>query len=317
MRNVCILSTLLLLLVGCRGPSGDTGAMIDAQRPTVANGRGQSFDDTGPALAARQGLQIRRILMPNDDATFRRALASVCSDGAASGRRVQDALDEELSERWRRNGLRFVRMTPGQAETFVQSLGAVMVDRDEWMGEILEWSALENSVTDELRALAVEQRIERFQPGEFQLMLRGWTMPTEIGPRLYLEFLARYHQPLKVNYLDLVQHADDALPGVILDPVSLPVVIEPDAVYLLTSASPVEVWPTDGPRETAGTPVPAAPNRGAGRGPGTGPVAVAPTTVGEQLMIEQGAPARRTILLLQAQTGSARTARTTPGSEPG
>jgi hypothetical protein len=309
-RALAVLACAAIIpLAGCNGASGRADAALVDTPVTTDNpaATAHAVVDRGPALTARQGLQIRRILMPHDDATLRNAITSVRSHDLHHA--LDNALDKESAERWRRNGLRLVRMSPAQADALVQTLGSVMVDRDEWHGEILDWTALQNTVTGELRAVAVEQRIERFQPGEFQLMLRGWTMPNEHGARLYLEFVARYHQPQSVNFLDLVQNDDDDLTGVILDPVSLPIVLEPDVVYLLTSASPLDLWPTNAQPGSTGephTPDTPAPKRTAGRGPGTGPVAIAPSTIGELLMIEPGAPARRTILLLQAQTGSAR-----------
>jgi len=272
---------IALMTFGCMAPTPDDDV---PGSPGTATASTESS-----ALLSPYGLDIRRILVPDDEQRIEAALRRVP---------LRPVLPEEDHARWRRNGLRLYSCDVVEATALVEALGAPMLDRQEWIGEMLDWGTLERATTSGIEAVLVERRIERFQAGAFDLMLRAWNRPMETGPRLYAEFLPRYHQPQSMSYLELIEEPDEGVAGQPFPALAVAIDLEPDLVYVLTGAAASMRTSVDGvDSDDAGL--------GSSRSRGsTGPTASLPRTLGELLMVRQAPPARRTVLVLRARRGN-------------
>jgi len=311
----------LALLGGCSSGKGDGSAKQassgsgepsrSAPQPTEKSTADLIRDQL---LGSNNGLEIRRWTVLD---TVDRAAAVVAehADGGAAG--------ETACARLRQNGFRFARVPADQLDTIVAALGGATVDRNEWHGQVYDWRSLrEQTIDSRGTAVAIDGRVRRFDRGEFRLLIRGWTIMMEDGPRLHMEILPQHRLPAANNLRRLLnENPEDA--GEAFASMALDLDMQAGFAYVLIGESPTIDWPQlDKPAPAVVTvpasamqssppPAPAAASAQAAAPPpavapprprvgpddSIGPEAGTPRTLGEVLLPNMPSPPTRDIIV--------------------
>lgn len=204
---------------------------------------------------------------------------------------VESPLDPQTAERLRRNGMRFFRIPLEEVETVLRDLGGASMDVSSWHGQVFEWRDLvRRNIAANGQAVAIDGRVRRYEAGAFLLVFRAWTMATEDGPALHLEFGGRFEEPkTATGYRRLL---GDEQRGTELLSLSAEARLERGWVYILTCEAPASTWSAD-PASPAAPLAPSAGPADFGAGPDAGPAAAPPRTVGEVMLRgDSGRPTR-------------------------
>ena len=275
----------VLALSGC--------ASEPAPEPVVS--AGDPEDVLRQLVNTDNGLEVRKWLVVDDSQVVSAALLSHAD---------RLVLDEEQDQRLRRNGFRFLRVPVGSLDALLAAFGGTTLDMSAWHGQVYDWREIDSMpIGPAGEAIAVDGRVRRFGRGRLVLLVRGWTMAMEDGPRMCLQLRVVVGRPIGGTLRQLLDRtpSEVALPSLDVE-----VGLEAGFAYVLTCESPTVSWGFSTADEgdvskdaeaAAGSP-PAV--GGAGRiGPGdlVGPDVEAPTTVGRRLLtppLEQG---RRAMLV--------------------
>lgn len=278
---------LVTCIIGCAekgaGPNVAGSAVADREA-----GTGLTPEDLRSRLTgADNGLEIRRWTVVDG--------ANVALD-ALTRHSLQEAVDASTLERLQRNGLLFMCVRAGSVDALLADLGGATTDRNEWHGQVYEWRNLCDTPIDSRgMAVAIDGRVRRFDRGEFRLMLRGWTVMMESGPRLHVELLPQHRVPLANDLRRLLgEHPEDA--GEPFPSLALDLQLEAGFAYVLSSVSPAT--------ESRGPDSPSAARNRFGPDDSIGPEAMAPMTLGELLLPKSIAPPTREILVLVPRISS-------------
>jgi hypothetical protein len=217
-----------------------------------------------------------------------------------------EALDPAMHERFRRNGMRMVRVPASNLEQIVDGLGGALRDIDGWHGQAIDWRELATWELDQDgSAVAVDGRIRRFVGGRFRLLARAWTIPMETGPAMQFELLADHQQSTRLPLERLLRgrgvgEGDE----VRFRTMSHEMLLEPGYAYVLTGADPRVDWaldtnepmepdsPKDGDESSIGGDAAAASERA------VGPFVDLPRTLGESFFCRETKPPCRELLVL-------------------
>lgn len=266
--------------------------------PQAANTPKTNIQDVQNRLAnTNNGIELRRWTVVERPGALVGALAKA-SNGAAA--------DADSIERLKRNGWRFVRVPVDQLDPLKRGIGEVTVDANEWHGQALEWRSLQDRPIDARgQAIAVDGRLQRYEGGEFRMLMRGWTVQMEDGPRVHLEIAPEHRSPQVNTYKRMLGQEGERDEG--FGSLALDMQMEPGFAYILVGESPQAAWPGIDAEEAPGA-VKAAPrtHHAASRiGPqdSMGPEVATPRTLGEVLLPVEGSPQSRSVLVFVPKVG--------------
>lgn len=225
------------------------------------------------------GLELRRWTVREDPELIARTLLSFGE---------QDWLDAADRERLSRNGLRIVRVPRETIAAMEEALGGAAMSLQAWHGQALDWREIdERDLGGRRRAVFIDGRPQRFDQGKLQLVMRGWTLPMEDGPRFYLELVPQHVMPVRAPARVIGRQA--SMRATPMPTIALSALLEDGYAYVLIGESPQAVWeevPSGEPQDPATTEQ--GRNSTAGPPDVTGPVASAPLTVGQLLLTHSG-----------------------------
>ena len=277
---------LLALLAGCSAKAAKPGAGTAAPSS-------ESLSPAAAALRARltnsdNGLEVRRWVIADHTGRIAQAMRNH-ADGLVT--------DQAQLESLKRNGLRLVRVPSDQIHTLLTELGGANYDATEWHGQVLEWRSLvERPIDPAGQTVAIDGQVQRYQGGEFRLMVRSWNVQMESGPYLHFELSPRRRLVQANNLRRLLNNEGDL--EQYFGSMSLEVQLEAGYMYVLTGESPEIEWQN-------GEDVPAAGSRSGREGTSrrgglldVGPEAAPPPTMGELLFSSSSATGTRGVLVI-------------------
>ena len=282
-----------LALPGCASaPAPQAGVAAQNANTTAAKAAVNAAAIRERLTGTNNGLEVRRWAIRDQGDS---ALAALIrhADGVAA--------DEHTLARLKRNGFRLVRVPVEHMDALSLDMGGAAYDANEWHGQVHTWrSLLAQPVSEAGRAVAIDGQVLRFDRGEFQLMIRCWTVQMEDGPYLHLEVLPRRRVPQVGDLRRLLGDEDETAASQAFGSMALDLQLQAGYAYLLLGESPQIDWPgLDAPPAANDEPQTAAtaeprPSR---TGPidMIGPEATAPRTLGEMLLLPDP-PANRIVL---------------------
>jgi hypothetical protein len=153
-----------------------------------------------------------------------------------------EAIDAGMQERFRRNGMRMVRVPAASLDRIVDELGGAVRDIDGWHGQAVHWREVAAwDVDPDGNAVAVDGRIRRFVGGRFRLLVRAWTIPMETGPSMQFELLVDHVQS-RQRPLERILGGSGQDHAVRFRSMSHEMLLEPGFAYVLTGADPRVNW---------------------------------------------------------------------------
>lgn len=267
----------LLLAGGCEQPE-----RIVTESPT---------SDEAVAIANRltgadNGLEVREWLVDDDPVVIAGAVAAL-GEPALPG--------ADTDARWRRNGLRFVRVPADRLDVLLESLGGSTVNLQGWHGQVTRWRAVHDLDVGRGCAVAIDGRVQRFRNGQLSLMMRSWTMPMETGPRIQFELIPAFEPAVRpsdyAQLLGEVPLGPEPIPSMAVE-----LRLEPGFAYVLTYAEPDETWFEES-LEDADASASTSDRRDTGSAPDIGPPVDAPPTLGQFLLSRRTLPPRRGVIV--------------------
>jgi hypothetical protein len=292
------------VITGCASQPADSPSIArPANADAVGNSRtGGPEDFLRQVLNTDNGLEIRKWLVKDDSIGIARTLNQY-RDGTV--------LDEAAEARLQRNGMRLVRIQRDDLDALLEAFGGTTLNANTWHGQMTDWRPIETATLGQGgRAVAIDGNVMRFDRGIVSLLARGWTVPTENGPRTQLEVIPVFERPRNKSLQLLVQ--EDEQPDALFPSVALDLQLEVGYAYVLTYESPGVAWETIDTKEDveastpadAGTevdeadPEPAAARpRHVGPGDAVSAEVAAPWTAGELLMAAKERLPRRVVLV--------------------
>ncbi len=231
-----LMIAVALVVSGCaseqKGDAKDAGANASSPegRPNLPSAEVLRDRLTG----INNGLELRRWTVVDAPDRVMNVLATH-ADGAAA--------DQDMVDRLKRNGLRFVRVPSSEVDALVAELGGATVDRNEWHGQVYDWRPLmEQPIDPRGIAVAIDGRVRRFDRGEFRVLIRSWTVQMEDGPYLHLEVLPQ-HRVARANDLRRLLGEKPADAGEAFATLALDLQLQAGFAYVLVSESPEIDWP--------------------------------------------------------------------------
>ncbi|MHC5024367.1 MAG: hypothetical protein ACYTGG_10735 [Planctomycetota bacterium] len=285
----CRLLVIALLAAGSSGCSGRLVGNASAGEGEAATAGASRITDL---VSNDHGLSVRQWSVLDHP----ELIASTLSAHAAG-----DALDAATRERLRRNGLRLVAVPAVDLDRIVEKLGGAPMNVDVWYGQVFEWrELLERPVPGPGQAIALDGHVRRYAGGDLRLMCRCWTVQMEDGPSMLLEMIPQYRHEGTDSLVRLLggpAPVAESFPSLALD-----LVLEAGFAYVVTTESPDLDWPDlagDGATIAPGDlPASSTARDPTASGPGVGPAAAGPPTLGEWLFRNQRQPPTRGILIL-------------------
>jgi hypothetical protein len=284
-KQICGAAALLAAL-GVSGCRSDAPAVPEDQPArTLAQSMADEPSDAVRRLTGNDnGLELHKWLVEDQPDLIASAMARY-------GR--GDVLGPEADRRFRRNGLRFVRVALDDLSALLEALGGASVNVKGWHGQILQWRAIhELSLERHPQTLAVDGRFRRVEGGRLALLARAWTVLMEDGPHLQLELVPEYRRETRrsTDLRQLLERPDGTGASEPITTMAVDVALEAGFAYLLTYEAPQADWSESGapaPLEDAGGPA----------GQGVGPEAVAPRTLGQRLLWSDAGRTGRGVLV--------------------
>ncbi|MGI9012947.1 MAG: hypothetical protein ACR2GY_01715 [Phycisphaerales bacterium] len=266
---------LATLAGGCASRSSGTG-------DDVGGGTGGGGGSSPSAIATLKdnGLEARLWVVPDSSLIIGQALTELTRPVD-----LPDGRDAALFE----NGFRLHEFDVDLLPDVLAALGGSVNSQEWWYGQVFDWRELwKRQLNMDSRGIAVDGRVRSFAGGGFLLLMRSWTIRTELGPRVQFE-LAPYYENRPGAYRQSQNTVERGVliaegpPGEAFPSVAFQMQLEPRRAYILTSESPAMRWAPSGEGldDIAAQP-PTAP-RGS-RGPDVGPRGAAPTTLGEYML---------------------------------
>ena len=206
-------------------------------------------------------------------------------------RRYQDGtfLEPALEQRFRRDGLRVLRVRVDRIEDLLGELGPGPSDVAAWHSQILQWRELyHRSVVGPGTTLAVSGRVRSIPYGRLRIMGRCWTILMEDGPYLSLQLIPQLIRPQPPSLYQLL--GDPDLKGEVFHGLAIEVELHPGYAYVLTGEAPAISW--GGTSESQPGHLASA-----AHGPAAGPDTATPDTLGEFLFCSRTVPPLRTLLV--------------------
>lgn len=262
------------------------GACASEPAPEPVVAAGDPDDVLRQLVNTENGLEVRKWLVVDDPQIVGAALLTHAD---------RFALDEEQDQRLRRNGFRFLRVPIESLDALLGALGGTTLDLSAWHGQIYDWRQIDSVPIGQAgEALVVDGRIRRFSRRRLVLLVRGWTMPMEDGPRMCLQLRVAVDRPTGGVLQQLLERTptENTLPSLDVE-----TGLEAGFAYVLTCESPAASWEGAGAKEGDGSQGAAAAAGRIGPGDFVGPDVEAPKTVGRRLLtppLEQG---RRAMLV--------------------
>lgn len=246
------------------------------------------------------GLEIRKWMVVDDADRIAAAMSAHAEVWS---------LDSRTQESLKRNGLRMIRVGLADVEPLLVDLGGATLDLTGWQGQAYEWfPLLERRLEAGGQALAVDGKVRRFNSGSLRLVARGWTIPTEDGPRLQLQIAPLFRpQQQAITGSFRPRLGDESPHDEVFESMAMELELESGWAYVLTCESPERQWTqSDGAGsavESGGsggnTPSPDETRRNESNG--LGPEAAAPETAGELILRTEGHPPSRGMLVFLAR----------------
>lgn len=233
---------------------------------------------------------LDRMLNPDNGLLLRKWVVSDDTERIGTAlMRYQDGvlLNPAQESRFRRDGLRLVRVRADQLEDLLGELGVGPSDVTAWHGQVLEWRELHHrSVVGSGAALAVSGRVRSIPPGRLRMMGRCWTILMENEVYLSLQLLPQLVRPQVPSLYQLL--GDPDLQGEVFRCLAIEIELQPGYAYVLTGEAPAISWGR--PSEPRSEP-------SAAHGSAAGPDTETPDTLGEFLFSSRAEPPLRTLLV--------------------
>ena len=159
---------------------------VDDGRDAAAVVEEPAVDSGAPAgmPVGRQGLAVRQWRVADPPPNVADVLARHARGAAC---------DESTRQRLERNGLRLVRVPLPQLDALATDLGRLSRNVEGWHGQAYDWrGVIEAAIDPDGAAVAIDGRVRRLVDGRLRLLIRGWTLQMEHGPRLCLQLLPEY-----------------------------------------------------------------------------------------------------------------------------
>jgi hypothetical protein len=239
------------------------------------------------------GIEVRRWQVEDDAVRIDTALAAYADT---------DAIGTDDLAGLKRNGFRLFRIPIDDLDALLEDLGGAMLDMAGWHGQAYRWREIAGRPVEATACVvAIDGRIRRFDRGMVRLQLRGWTMPMEDGPHVYVELHAEHGPRRPGRSAGMISR--HPTPPERFASTRLDLLLDRGYAYLLTcDGEPLrreaerddrnENEPDDGAEDRSGK------DEGQRRS-GLGPEVIAPPTLGEWLLRRTVEfPPRREMLLL-------------------
>jgi hypothetical protein len=162
---------------GTESPDDTTrsaGAAADASDSRSAAAR--RAGPLGAAMAAENGLEIRKIVVQDEDGAAALALTELGQPFSGEG-----------SARLQRNGFQLVRLAAGDLDLLIDRLSLPLTDLRTWHGQAPSWRDLLRFPARAPVALVADGRPRVISDGTIRLLLRAWTLPMEDGALLEVQ----------------------------------------------------------------------------------------------------------------------------------
>lgn len=264
-----MISLGLLLLGGCTVSTPD--AVVEGHPDPLRAGLTEAAGAVLDRLTnADTGLEVRTWIVPDDAERVARAFS-----------RFQDGqpLDAPSAERFRRNGLRVVRVPLEDLLPCLEALGEASLDLTAWHGQVYAWRELHHRpLRAGGHALAVNGRVRRYEGGSLYLMLRCWQMQMEDAPFLNLELMPHY---VAGGSGRSGRRGGSREP---LTTLAMRLKLDRGYAYILVAEDPQTEWAGIEPQDASSARGEADAEPDSPR-PAAGPAAMAPPTVGELLFM--------------------------------
>ena len=278
----------VLAFAGCESKPLDGGEFAQASAA-----EGAAIDRL---MGTDHGLELRRWVIDEDAARIGAAMMEFA-----------DAWSPEpaLKARLERSGLRLARVPLDRLGALQVALGQGDMRLIGWHGQMTQWTRLvHRSIPRGGQAIAIDGMVRPMEAGELFLMGRGWTLPTEDGPRMLLQ-LTPIHQPTPPSDTSsfIGRLGVRAVPDEVLHALWLELWLESDHAYVMTFESPDVAWTTGGSTAQSATasakPEDVAATKSVPTGEGLGPEVSAPRTIGELLLrSDDGRPTRHVLVFV-------------------
>jgi len=263
------------LLAGCAVPP----PAAPETPPEIATATGiLSREGPGPGANGIESLQWS---VTDDEALIEAAL------------RRHAMADLELGldrERLRREGLRVEAVAEKELAEFLADLGGTTVALQVWHGQAPDWHEIARTRIDVPTVVLADGRPARLDRGYLRLLLRGWTIPLELGAVVEVQVEPRWAGDASTQ--SVLPGAPPRRGGVRgFRDGSFRIELPREACLVIVAAPPSAPAPPSGPRP--------ATQGGAVRTGGPGPPAELPLTLGEALLREPGMPPRRRMVVVR------------------
>ncbi|MCP3904073.1 MAG: hypothetical protein GY715_10605 [Planctomycetes bacterium] len=266
-RCVMLASSILVLGSCTAAPDGEAPSARDRDATATPTSR-------DVLMGSESGLRVRQWRVADEVAQMVPTLVRHADP---------DWPDPETRGRLARNGFRMVRVPDEVMAQLPAEIGGMSLGFDGWHGQVYEWRELAGrEIEPQGRAVAIDGRVRRFGGGRLRLMMRGWTMQMEQGPRVYLELLPEYDRS-RQTALDQMLGRRRFEGERFLDQ-TVDLLMEAGWAYALTCEAPGVNWNDDE----------------AGGGSGTervGPAVDAPPALGELLLKVPRPTAQRELIV--------------------
>lgn len=303
---------LTLILAGC--------AVTPTELPTPAVPEATNFA-VGPlaaVMSGENGMELRKWIVPDDPEAIAEALDQFTAP----------LDDDDLRWELQRNGYQLLRLRAEDVEPMLAAFGPAVSDLRSWQGQAPRWREVVRRGARTPIAAFVDGRVRVFEDGALRLMMRSWSLPTEEGVLMQLEFTSEFEPAPRGVLRDLVREGEPTATRLPPGTVELQCV-DGDA-WLLTSTGVDDVLATErlasrGSSRGGGGTDDARGGGGArsapagGMGPPVddmmGPAAAPPQTVGE-ILLRTEMPATRTILIFVPRLPEGSVRRADPAASP-
>jgi len=268
-----------LLLVGCAAPESadDRAAAIrSAEIPTRI-----PVVPAEAALGAEPGLLLWRLRVPDEASAFAHSM---------TGFGQVDPVEEPLSDRLRASGLRLRRLALTDLPSFMESLGRPEQSVDSWLGQPTRWTkVVDRPIGRGAAGVALDGGVQRIEGGNLRLMVRGFNLLMEDGPRFHLELLPEHDRNPRKS-AGAARLRGDPLAGGFegsrFAHLLIEVLMEPGYAYVLVGERPATAWND-----------PQGEMQDGEENAGTGPEAEPPVSFGEALLTAQSLPSWRDVII--------------------
>lgn len=265
---------------GCAGTGGAAGAESRGGETAGAEESGESTISAAVRGVAN-GLEVLAWSVADNPERIEAAL----------GRYVDDPspLREQMRERWRRCGLRMVRVPIEDLHEVRGALPIVGRLERRWLGQATEWLTVHAGAhLSRGEYVSIDGSAVRFDGGRLRLLARAWTRPSGVAPMVRTDVAIQLAEPRERDPFAMprLRRVDEE--GLVMRRLTAELTLEPGYAYVIVAAPPEVEWESDESSEEQD-------GADAGEPDSAGPIEAGPPipqrrTIGEALMISRMGP---------------------------